>query len=70
MKLTYNLVENMMKLFFSAVIFQLLFISLGADSGSFSAYFVRTMLEYSAASAVVTLGGGLLLEYILRNEVK
>lgn len=70
MKLTYTFIENIMKVLFSIVIVQLLFISVGADRGCFSPHVVTQMLEYSAASATLATGGGLLLEYILKNEAK
>ncbi len=69
MKLTYIFSEIISKIFFSAVIFQLMFIAVGAESGAFSPSFVILMLEHSAAAAAVALGGQLLMEYILKNDI-
>ncbi|MBE6587380.1 MAG: hypothetical protein E7647_03080 [Ruminococcaceae bacterium] len=68
MKLTLGFIHNLTKILFSAVIFQLFCIALGADSGCFSPSTVTAMLEYPAAAAVCALGGGAFLEYILKNE--
>lgn len=68
MKLTYGIIEKLIKIFMSAVIIQLFFIVIGAESGEYMPYTVREMLEYCAASATVSLGGGLFMEYILKNE--
>lgn len=69
MKLTYKFAENISKVFLSAVILQLMGIAIGADSGAFSPYTVLLMLEHSAASAVVALGGHLLMEYVIKNDI-
>ena len=68
MKLTYRSIEKLTKIFMSAVILQLLFIVLGAESGQYMPCMVREMLEYCAASSVAALGGALLMEYILKSE--
>ena len=68
MRLTYKFSQNLIKIFFSAVIIQLFFISLGAEKGDILQYTVISMLEYPAASTVCSIGGGLLLEYILKKS--
>ena len=62
--LTYPFIHRLSKILFSVVLFQLFLIIIHEPS---SAY-VADMLEYPAASAVVTLGASLLLEYILKSE--
>lgn len=69
LKLTYKFAENISKIFLSTVLLQLMGIVLGAESGAFSPYTVLLMLEHSAASAVVALGGHLLMEYIIKNDI-
>lgn len=75
MQLTQKKITVLLKLCFSAVILQLFLICLAAgnavnDSQSLagSAYITQIpeMLEYAAMSAVITLGGGLALEYALK----
>ena len=75
--LTQKTVITVMKLCFSAVILQLLYISVCisayvtdpvAASETFPLYSqIPEMLEYAAASATATLGGGLAMEYALRK---
>ncbi|MBQ4066579.1 MAG: hypothetical protein IJD22_02925 [Clostridia bacterium] len=60
--------ENIIKLLFSAVILQLLFVSLGCEQRLFSPFSVIYILEHSAAAAMCILGGGALFEYILKDQ--
>lgn len=68
MKLTHNKILVLLKLCFSAVLVQLFLICLALGDGTQSEYIsqIPEMLEYAAMSAVVTLGGGLALEYALK----
>ncbi len=68
MKLTHNKILVLLKLCFSAVLVQLFLICLALGDGPQSEYIMQIpeMLEYAAMSAVVTLGGGLALEYALK----
>jgi len=75
MQLTQNKIQVLMKLCFSAVLVQLFFICLAVGdtanetlSLTTPAYIIQIpeMLEYAALSAVITLGGGLALEYALK----
>lgn len=70
MKRFYRIYEIIMKLSFSAVVLQLFLVALGGESGAYLPFAVREMLEYSAASCMCALGGGLFMEYILKNEEK
>lgn len=75
MQLTHNKILVLLKLCFSAVLVQLFIICLalggpGTQPNSLTdpAYIIQIpeMLEYAALSAVITLGGGLALEYALK----
>lgn len=66
--LTYNKVKNIMKVLFSAVLFQLFLIILYAETGELSPIDVNELLEYPAVSCALIQGGGLLLEYLLKTE--
>ena len=66
MNITYKTVEVIMKVFFSAVLLQLACIAIMASRGTASPHEVCSYIEYAAAGAVCTLGGGLSLEYALR----
>lgn len=68
MKLTHRLILVLLKLCFSAVLMQLFFICLALTGPAQSDYIMQIpeMLEYAAMSAVITLGGGLALEYALK----
>lgn len=68
MLLSYTFRENLLKILFSTVIIQLFLIAVFAQQGYFSPSTVTEMLEYSAASGMCALGGGLLLEYIAKSE--
>lgn len=68
MKLTEQKIVVLLKLCFSAVILQLFLICLSLTDPVQSDYITQIpeMLEYAAMAAVVTLGGGLALEYALK----
>ena len=66
--LTYNNIKNLMKVLFSAVLFQLFLIALYAEAQSPSPFEIYEILEYPAVSCALTAGGGLLLEYLLKSE--
>ena len=68
MKLTEQKILVLLKLCFSAVILQLLGICLALGDGVQADYIMQIpeMLEYAAMATVVTLGGGLALEYALK----
>ncbi len=65
---TYKALEALIKIFFSAIIIQLFVVCLGAGNGCFTPGEVLSMLEYSCASCVVSLGGVVLLEYVLKSQ--
>lgn len=65
---TYKFVRIISKILFSAVVFQLFLIILGAESGAFSPSDITAALEHSAMSCNVALGGQVLMEYVLKNE--
>ena len=62
---TYKTLEALLKIFLSAVIIQLFAVCLGAGNGCYSESEVLSMLEYPAASCIVTLGGIMLLQYVI-----
>ena len=68
MKLTERKILMLLKLCLSAVILQLFLICLALGDGVQSEYITQVpeMLEYAAMATVVTLGGGLALEYALK----
>ena len=66
--LTYNKIKNLLKVLFSAVLFQLFLIILYAEAHEPSPLYVFEMLEYPIASCALTAGGGFLLEYLLKTE--
>lgn len=68
MQFTYKFIRTTSKIIFSAVIFQLFLIILGAESGNFSPSDITVMLEHSAAACTVALGGQVLWEYVLKNQ--
>ena len=68
MKLTEQKIVVLLKLCFSAVILQLALICLALTDPIQSEYITQIpeMLEYAAMATVITLGGGLALEYALK----
>ena len=68
MKLTEQKIVVLLKLCFSAVILQLALICLTLTDPIQSEYITQIpeMLEYAAMATVITLGGGLALEYALK----
>ena len=68
MRFTYKFIRILTKILFSAVIFQLFLIVLAAENGTFSPSDIAAALEHSAAACAVTLGGQVLMEYILKND--
>ena len=68
MKLTEQKIVVLLKLCFSAVILQLDLICLVLTEPVQSEYITQIpeMLEYAAMATVITLGGGLALEYALK----
>ncbi len=68
MKLTEQKIVVLLKLCFSAVILQLALICLVLTDPVQSEYITQIpeMLEYAAMATVITLGGGLALEYALK----
>ena len=67
MTLTYCFARALTKVFFSAVVIQLLFICIGAQQDSFLHWEIIEMLESCAASIAVISGSGYLLEYVIKN---
>ena len=68
MILTYKFAENLMKIFFSIIILQLLAISVKAGMDEYSPMHLIKILEYPAASCMCTVGGRILMEYVLDKE--
>jgi len=64
----YGIFEIIMKLSFSAVLFQLFLIVLCAEEGMLYPSYLFEMLEVCAASCTVALGGACFTDYILKNE--